>query len=1346
MFFKKKILALILSALVFTLWACNSAEAMPVGTLLYRTSSDANLYGYNTEELVVVERGMIKNIYTGHVAIYVGQEEGVHYIVEAMPDGIIKIPAEHFLNSNNNEKLIGARIPKNISELQRVKIMEFSKRLANSSMSYDFSFKKQKGPNSGDWTCVGLTEKIYESANISNPLDLSGLEYDPHFYAIDITPDGFDSFNVFNEETGDYLSRYLEFSKIEAMKNTILPFPEILGFNAGREHNNDRYFFFPITQYWQDSLRDVIVDIDIESDFSDKDLRGKAPGLSMAFRWSFLNNPASSFKKIFEPIANFFSVGNSESDLITGGIKPVKGSENDHDKNNLLRGGSNISFDDRGVENFFSEYDQFILGDWQSSIKITEGEGLDYDDSFEDENEEGGQEESDSDEENNEEEDNSDGGDDSSNGDNGEGEHQSHQEEDFEYLELLISGVHATMNDDYIEIYNPSNQAIDLAEHDIRLYKTKTYPYPYLMMRIGHPDDGYYPGGTIINPGAKYLVARHLASDEIKSKAQAIVERPMFTFSGNAYTIYLSQGVVSSYNDERIIDQVGYGEATYYLSSPAPEIPENHFLVRKAQAGSKAEDMIFGGSHYYLGRSFNTNNNSFDFVLVDLSPEEEGEDEDDGHDEEEEEDHSSEDDGSSNNDDEGEDSNEENNEEEEDDGSDGGDDSSNEEDESDNDNETPSDDEEGEEDQEENQEEDFEYLELLISGIYTTMNDDYIEIYNPSNQAIDLAEHDIRLYKTKTYPYPYLMMRIGHPDDGYYPGGTIINPGAKYLVARHLASDEIKSKAQAIVERPMFTFSGNAYTIYLSQGVVSSYNDERIIDQVGYGEATYYLSSPAPEIPENHFLVRKAQAGSKAEDMIFGGSHYYLGRSFNTNNNSFDFVLVDLSPEEDSADEEDCDEEESDSDGSDPLMVSGYCIDPGLYLNDIIHLWHLDECQGNVSYDFVSGQEIFVNSIWQEGKFGCGLKQYYSDSSLSFDLDPSFDSNNFTLFFYYQNLFDSSRPSAIFRNSSSGEFFRIQLYHYHTDFFNFPGVGRRDNNLKWQLGSTWNLFSLVVNKNLNYWALYLNGVEVYRVDMASALFMEADRLSIRGDNSHNLMDEIVVFSRALNPSEISYIYQSDLVLNSNSCYPVEEDVPYLLNYWSFNEYAGGTVYDLVGSDHLSIDENTRIFDSNNNYVEVLSDDYSISADFSYPFFYKDISLSFWRKNKSASSNSVSSVNFWGDQKRILGLDLGPDDFYYYFNNFNFKLSDYDLLVPDDHEWHHIALSYNSYLLKLSLYINGELRYSWRQNWLQAYLIDKITIKAYNEGYYIDELGVWSGSLDVNQANYIYEQQKNIFID
>lgn len=290
---KKIILSLAVALLLFP----GLVRAMPPGALLYRTSGDGKMYGYSGDPLVYSEKGIIKSVHSGHAAIYIGQENGVDYIVEALSGGIVKTPVVNFVNLAEGEKYLGAKILRGITALQQAKVVSIAKSLVGKKLDYDFDFKTQKGPASGEWTCVGLTEKLYESANISNPNNLDALEYDPDYYAIDITPDGFDNYSVVTEK-GDCFSREREFSKIARRTDLLIPAPELIGYDLGLENNGDRYIFIPYTQFLQASLSDVKTDITVASSFSGSDVRGRVPTAALVLRWSLINNSLSSLKTI----------------------------------------------------------------------------------------------------------------------------------------------------------------------------------------------------------------------------------------------------------------------------------------------------------------------------------------------------------------------------------------------------------------------------------------------------------------------------------------------------------------------------------------------------------------------------------------------------------------------------------------------------------------------------------------------------------------------------------------------------------------------------------------------------------------------------------------------------------------------------------------------------------------------------------------------------------------------------------------------------------------------------------------------------------------------------------------
>jgi hypothetical protein len=615
--------------LLFAIFYSDKAHALTPGALLYRTSNDGKMYGYSTNYLLEIQNGILRHIYPGHVGIYIGQENGEHYVVEALADGIVKTPAKYFVNESLGEKFLGARVPKEATPSQLLKAVMIAKNLANSNLGYDFSFQKQKGASDGDWTCVGLVEKIYESSEIINPNNINSLEYDSDYYAIDITPDGFDDYSYINDE-GDCFSSSKEFSKISRRENLILPLPEKIGFNAGREYKGERYFFVPYTQFLQDTLRDEPVDIGISSSFKDKKIRGKTPIIGLMLRWSLVNNPMSSIKNGISKIAQsvrsvtekIFSndkdldivqlQNDDSSDLVvqpasnSAVINKNLGSEisNNDDDQEILDGleissnkssqESKITVNNKAmttqeneIDDIFSNQDLVKVITTQSNEKTdalsgnyqinqTPEDVLSRVISKQVENK--------------------------NNVIIEEIENVIHQESDIEIGQapnnvdlnitqnkispnftptVLISKIYATGMNDFVELYNPTNYDFDLAESGFRLEKTKTADNPSIAVRIGDEGDAIYPGGTIIPAKGYYLLVRDDASNYFLSRADAIVKRNEFGWTGNSYTLYVGKGAISSSSDSDIIDAVGFGGATYFRgNNTAPEILDNYFLNR----------------------------------------------------------------------------------------------------------------------------------------------------------------------------------------------------------------------------------------------------------------------------------------------------------------------------------------------------------------------------------------------------------------------------------------------------------------------------------------------------------------------------------------------------------------------------------------------------------------------------------------------------------------------------------------------------------------------------------------------------------------------------------------------
>jgi len=841
----KKIKWLICSvAFAFGLfYSFKPASAMPLGTLLYRTSWRNNAYGYTSKDLLVIgKKGLITDLYTGHVGIYIGKENGVDYVAEALPSGLVKMPAKYFLNTRAGEKLIGAKIPKNITEEQREKVVALARSLTDAKMKYDFDFKHQKGSESGQWICVGFTEKIYESANTVNPKDLNTLVYNPDEYGIDITPDGFDNTSVYNSQ-GDCFATGKEFSKISRRPNLLLPAPEIIGYDAGLENGLDRYFFIPQTQFLQPTLEDAAVDIDLESDFDDETIRGKTPQLALIFKWSLINNPSSSLRQLAirakDKIASLFksdtalavSVENNKATstkkvAATAKAKTTKTTTTTKAKTakaatakTTTTKATSSTKKTSSTPKVSTSTAKVAANKTATTVKKTTSPSVktasprlnpttstkpvvpivtpvtnpvvnptvnNYNTTV--------------------------------------------VNNTSEVVKLLI--LIGEVGENWIELYNPNEEAVDLFDGAYRLEKSKTAVDPGIMMRFGNESDGTYPGGTEISGGGSYLIVSDDAPAELKATAQAIASNTNFSWSESGYTIYLGTGAISSNTDSDIMDYVGFGpEAKYYEgSNPASALVANSILIRKANENSTTDSLKSGGSDELLGHAHDTDQNQSDFVLLDLTPPVvidpgSGDDDDPAT--------STEIVASS----------------------------------------TP---------------------KIVLARVYATGDDDRIDLYNDGEIDFDLAANNYRLEKAKTASDPMIVMRIGNENDGTYPGGTIIKSKSYYRLVRNEASEEIKATADAIAIGNNFTFVGSGYTLYLGSDSISAPDDVDIVDMVGFGsDATYHEGAgPAPEILDEGFLSRKVTSTSTAESMAENGPEYGLGAGYDSNDNQADFVVI----------------------------------------------------------------------------------------------------------------------------------------------------------------------------------------------------------------------------------------------------------------------------------------------------------------------------------------------------------------------------------------------------------------------------------------------------------------------
>ncbi len=1334
--------------------------ALEPGALLYRTSSQGKIYGLNTDELLESQLGLVAKINSGHVGIYVGQEEGVDYVVEALAGGIVKMPAKYFVNQVETEEFLGAKIPIMADPWTRAKAVALAKFLATQNLAYDFDFQIQKGPASGQWTCVGLTEKVYESAHALSPNSLTALQYDPAYYAVNITPDGYDNFSIYNQR-GDVFSSLWEFSKFEKRRDIVFPFPEIIGFNAGKEYRGERYIFLPATQFLQTSLSSVPVDIEISSAFSDGDIRGKTPSALIALRWSLINNPMSTIKSTGDKLVNLVSglwqkKPGDEVLLVDASL-----GENSWPSSQLA-GGQSIDSSTTspvvvlGDDNTGSLANQNLVNHnapppSNPSVGAASNPSVSSSPSF-----------------------SPDSSADSSwsyrppavpqvisvpppvNNQVVNSSSLVSPSDNESEIKLLISLVHAAGDDDWLEIFNYSSQPIDLAASGIRLEKTRQAVSPHIVLRFDSDSDALYPGGRIIAPGASYLVVRDDADPSLIALADAVGLRSDFTWGESGYTIYLAKGAVTSDDDPDIIDKVGFGEARFFSGQgPAPTIDEYYALRRKALVTSTVNDLVSGGAHQSLPPVYNSGHNNQDFVLWPLSNQlstdnyisEEGsgngsssnqenqtEDNNQSEDEEEEVEEESEDnnqtdsDSADNQTDNNEEEVEENNDEEN--------------------NDEENNDQVEEETGDGNQAEEVENIppSLLISKIHADGLDDWLEIYNYSDEAIDLAASNFRLAKAYQSPNPSILLRFGNDGDALYPGGLIIPPHSSYLVVRDKASEFWLSQADAIALRSEFTWTDSGYTIYLATGPVSDDNDFDIIDKVGFGTAVYYSGQgPASAISESYALRRKALATSTISDLISGGAHEFLEPIYNSGHNNQDFVLWPLS------NQLSVDSQSGLFLGYSPPGFSPFISEPVLASPQADHLWHFDECQGEFAVDELtrsSNQPLKMWGLppWIIDRYGCSRRLHYTQEPLVVELPQLLDGNNLALALLFKSADDYSRFTVRLFGGPEDRQLNVRFFVDLTEFnAGFPGLSGRYYHPGYIVASDWQ--RLVINFNSqessqSYWNLEVNGEQKF-YSLFSGNLPQYKFLEISNDGNYVWFDEVAVWYRGLSAEERLALATPGILAPP---YPISQQLFPSLEYaWLFPEAQGYTTQAAVGDQDLAINFNSLVVNGyQDNALRLLRNDPEINLTLERPLAATDLSLSFWYKNVADPSLGNVKLLLGNDEHDLFGLELNPIQSWYFFNYHHdiFREGQSIPSIPNDDAWHHIALVYDSFLYRLYFYLDGQLAFS------RPYLpfgqeVDSLNrLRLFSSGGTadIDELKIWQGALQAAQI--LHEYQAN----
>lgn len=156
--------------------------------------------------------------------------------------------------------------------------------------------------------------------------------------------------------------------------------------------------------------------------------------------------------------------------------------------------------------------------------------------------------------------------------------------------------------------------------------------------------------------------------------------------------------------------------------------------------------------------------------------------------------------------------------------------------------------------------------EIQVSG--TTADDEFIELYNPNNTAMDLAGFSLKK-KNSSGTESILVSSASFT-------GTI-PAGGYFLIVPHQNSDGSEKFTGSAV--PNLHYSGASYYISSDNTILIYNNDGILLDKVGYGAALDYKVNPAEEPASGKSIQRKWDSvNNKAQD---------------TGNNSLDFYTFD---------------------------------------------------------------------------------------------------------------------------------------------------------------------------------------------------------------------------------------------------------------------------------------------------------------------------------------------------------------------------------------------------------------------------------------------------------------------
>lgn len=254
---KKTVFILIL---LFGVFVASGAPALQRGAILYHTSKGDRIYGREAALELPCSAIQLahRDMKSGHVGLYIGNGRIIHAVTPTAEE----TASVNFIPQSDLDegcRYLGAKVPLGFDDpaiwpAERVDQLILLAR-EQVGKPYDIQFNSQKGPD--QFTCVGLVEYLYEQVGY------------------DITPNGYYSggaggrtytqtydcestlWGWIDDEGLNTFAEGVEFSSFEH------PLAELLNVGFVREGDENRYMFFPYTQYLQTTTVAVETDIPV---------------------------------------------------------------------------------------------------------------------------------------------------------------------------------------------------------------------------------------------------------------------------------------------------------------------------------------------------------------------------------------------------------------------------------------------------------------------------------------------------------------------------------------------------------------------------------------------------------------------------------------------------------------------------------------------------------------------------------------------------------------------------------------------------------------------------------------------------------------------------------------------------------------------------------------------------------------------------------------------------------------------------------------------------------------------------------------------------------------------------